>query len=85
VTGSIPTPLPYKPGEIVTGEPNPARLPSGCYFVTDAGCGSGGGMGPCVVTTRVVCDGGLIIHGRKVPTWALAAAAAVAALVIFRE
>ncbi len=88
--GTAPIPMDdalYRPGQVVRGEPRPELLPKGCHFATDYGCGSGdpGVTSTCDVTTRVVCDGGLIIHGRKIPTWTLVAAAAVAALVVFRD
>lgn len=77
----------YREGQPVTGRPDTALLPAGCYFETDTGCGSHsrpGTASPCVVSTRVKCGGAFVVAGRKVPTWLLVAATGAVVYLVTR-
>ena len=71
----------YKPGQVVYVD-DPAMLPAGCHY--ERYRPPRGAITPAVVSYRVVCDGGLIIGGRKIPDWLLGGAAIVAGLLVAR-
>ena len=72
----------YDPGEVVYID-DPAMLRPGCHY--ERVRPDPDQLAPAVLSYRVVCDGGLVIRGTKIPTWLIGATLIGAGLLLFRK